>query len=323
VSADAPCRPRGNLIFLGAGGFAVPALQALRDAGESVALVITQPDRPKGRGRKTEPTAVKRASAALGLPVFDPERVNDDSAVARIRSLAPEFLVVVDYGQILKGPLLGAAVHGAVNVHPSLLPRHRGPSPVAWALLCGDKATGVSTMLLDEGMDSGPVLLQERTETAPGETAGELSERLAVLGARLLVRTLSELRCGAVSPKPQEASKATWSRLIDRELQNLSWDLGAPEVAGRINALSPRPGARAWFGGRLVKCLRAVADEGAGEPGTVLEAGREGILVACAAGAVRISEVHPEGRNAMSAAEFVRGGGIAAGERFDSGPPNP
>ena len=320
MNGGPPCRQRGALVFLGAGEFAVPVLRALHDAGEAVALVVTQPDRPKGRGRKTEPTAVHRAAAILGLPVFAPERVNEDAAVARIRALSPEFLVVVDYGQILREPLLAAAAHGAVNVHPSLLPRHRGPSPVVWTILSGDKAAGVSTMLMDEGMDSGPILLQERIDVASGETAGELSDRLAPLGAELLVRTLSGLRCGTVAPKPQEAVKATYSKLLDRKMQVIPWSQSAPEVAGRINALSPRPGARAWFGGRMVKCLRAAVEEGEGEAGIVLEAGREGLLVACGVGAVRIGEVHPEGRNPMKAAEFVRGGAVAAGEQFDPGP---
>jgi methionyl-tRNA formyltransferase len=291
----------------------------LAAAGEDIALVVTQPERPRGRGRKTEPTPVGRAALELGLPVETPEEANTPDFVTRLRGLHSEFLVLVDYGQFLGAALLGVSRRGPVNVHPSLLPRHRGPSPVVWAILSGDTETGVSTMLMDEGMDTGPLLLQRSVAIGPEETAGELSARLSSLGAELLARTLEGIRSGAVAPIPQEDAAATYSRLIDRELQTVHWETQAREAIRRINALSPKPGARAWLGGKMLKILRAAPALGnaSGAPGEVLGVREDGFDVACGVGALTVREVHPEGRNPMRAADFSRGGGVARGMRFD------
>lgn len=309
---------RGPLVFLGAGDVAVPSLFELTRAGETIALVVTQPDRPKGRGQKTVPTPVKEAALSLGLPVETPENVNDPEVLKRLAALAPEFLVVVDYGQMLRPPLLALAPGGAVNLHPSLLPLHRGPSPVAGALLAGDAQTGVSTMFLDQGMDSGPVIRQKAVAVLPGETAGELTERLARLGAGLLVETLAGLRTGEAHGHPQDDAKATLTHRIGREFCELDWTWDAATLARRVLALSPKPGARALLDGKLLKILRAAPALGhrSGEPGTVLAVREDGFDVACGSGAVTVLEVHPEGKRPMRAADFTRGGGLAPGARF-------
>ncbi|GAB6062253.1 methionyl-tRNA formyltransferase [Deferrisoma palaeochoriense] len=309
----------GPVVFLGTSAFALPALEALLAAGERVALVVTQPDRPRGRGRKLEPPPVKALALERGLPVFQPERVNAPEALERIGSLEPEFLVVVAYGQILGRGLLEVPRRGAVNLHPSLLPRHRGPSPVAWTILEGDDRAGVSTMLMDERMDAGPVLLQRSFPLLPQTTCGELEDHLARAGADLVVKTLEGLRAGRIRPEPQDEDRATYSRLIDRELRTIRWDEPARRVRARIHALSPRPGALTFRGAAAVKVLRAGERDGEGPPGTVVRLDRDGPVVACGRGAVVLLEVQPEGRRPMGGADWARGGGPAPGEMLGGG----
>jgi len=305
---------RGPVVFLGTSAFALPCLEALVAAGERVDLVVTQPDRPRGRGRRLEPPPVKRLARERGLEVAQPERVNDAEVVERLRALAPEFLVVVAYGQILGRPLLDLPARGAVNVHPSLLPRHRGPSPVVWTILQGDDRAGVSTMLADERMDAGPVLLQRSFPLLPSTTCGELEEHLAQAGADLLVKTLEGLRHGRVRPEPQDEARATYSRRIDRGLREIRWAEPARRVRARIHALSPRPGAVTSRAGARVKVLRAEERDGEGPAGTVVRLDRDGPVVACGRGAVVLLEVQPEGRRVMGGADWARGGGPREGE---------
>lgn len=312
---DAP--RRGPVVFLGTAAFAVPSLAALAAAGESPALVVTQPERPRGRGRRMVPTPVQAEAERLGLPVFQPERLSEPDAVARLAGLEPEFLVVVAYGQLLRRAVLEIPRRGAVNLHPSLLPRHRGPSPVAWTLLQGDTEGGNTTMFLDAGMDTGPVLLQEPVPVPPDRTRGELEAAWAVSGAALLVRTLAGVRQGTIEPRPQDGTRATRSELLTRELRLLPWELPAAAVRGRVHALSPTPGSVCRAGGRLLKVLRAAVADGDGAPGTVLAHDPAGPRVACGGGAVVLTEVQPEGRRAMTGAAFLRGGGAPVGSRLE------
>ena len=307
----------GTVVFLGTSAFAVPSLEVLVAAGERVARVVTQPDRPRGRGRRSEPSPVKTAAERLGIPVLQPESVNAPEALQELSAVEPEFLAVVAFGQLLGPRLLALPRRGAVNVHPSLLPRHRGPSPIAWTLLCGDERAGVTTMLLDEGMDSGPILLQEAGAVDPMRTRGELEEEFSRTGARLLARTLRGLREGGLQPMPQDAKAATVSLRITRDLRAIPWRRPAAEVRRLIHALSPQPGAVARLRGRLVKVLRAREVDASGAPGTWLGCGPEGPVVACAAGAVEWLEVQPEGKRAMTGAEFGRGAGAAVGETLE------
>ena len=305
-------------MFLGSAPFAVPSLAALSVAGESLVLVVTQPDRPKGRGRKRVPTPVKAEAERLGLPVFQPARLSEPEAVARLAALRPEFLVVVAYGQLLCREVLALPRCGAINLHPSLLPRHRGPSPVAWTLLHGDPDGGNTTMFLDEGMDSGPLLLQVAEAVSPDQTRGELEESLARSGAEMLVRTLEGVRRGEITPHPQDPAGITFSGLITRELRPVPWELPAPQVRGRVYALAPSPGAVCRCDGKLLKVLRVAEGPGDGPPATVLGHDPAGPRVACGAGALVLVQVQPEGRRAMTGAEFVRGGGAPVGSRLEA-----
>jgi len=257
---------------------------------------------------------VRQAAAALGLPVFQPERLDTPEAVARLSSLTPEFGVAVAYGQLLRSEVLAMPSRGVVNLHPSLLPRHRGPSPIAWTILCGDEQAGISTMLLDEGMDTGPILLQEPFPLNPEETRGEVEECLADSGAALLVTTLEGLRAGTLRPQPQDRDRATLSRLITREMRAIDWSAPSREVRSLIHALSPQPAALVRVGGRLVKLLRVREVAATGLPGRVVELSRSGPVVACGDGAVVWLEVQPEGRRTMDGDAFARGGGVQAGD---------
>jgi methionyl-tRNA formyltransferase len=306
-------RGRRPLIFLGTSEFAVPSLQALADAGEEVALVVTQPDRPRGRGRRPEPAPVKEAAERLGLPLLQPERLNAPEVLERLGRIKPEVLVVAAYGQILRRAVLDLPTLGVINLHPSLLPRHRGPSPIAWTILSGDREAGNSTMLLDEGVDSGPVLLQEAFPLTEETCRGELEEKLARSGARLLHETVRRLREGSLTPLPQDESRATESGLLTREMRPIDWKRTGPELLRLIHALSPTPGALARFEGALLKVLRVQRAEGAGRPGEILRLRPEGTVVACGEGALLLTEVQPEGRRAMSAGDWARGRGIRAG----------
>lgn len=308
---------RGPVIFLGTSEFAVPSLETLVEEGENVGLVVTQPDRPRGRGRRVEPPPVRRAAERLDLAVFQPERLNAPEAVARLRVLTPEFLVVVAYGQLLKAELLGLPSRGTVNLHPSLLPRHRGPSPVAWTILAGDARAGVTTMFLDEGMDTGPILMQESLPLGAELTRGDLEVVLAERGARLLLETLRNVRDGTVSPIPQDPSRSTLSELLTREMRVLDWSRPSAEVRRQVHALSPVPGCLARFSGRLVKVFRVREVDGRGEPGRVLRLSDGGPVVACGRGAVLLAELQPEGKRPMSGAAFCRGGGLEAGIRAE------
>jgi methionyl-tRNA formyltransferase len=313
-------------VFLGTGDFAVPSLRAVVGAGHEVAALFTQPDREKGRGRKLTPPPVKPVAEALGVPVLQPRRIRD--AVETVREQRPEILVVVAYGQILPKAVLEAAPRGAVNVHGSLLPRWRGAAPIQWAIASGDAETGVTTMLLDEGLDTGPILLAERTAIGPEETAADLSPRLAAMGAELLVKTLAGLEDGSVRPVPQHPAEATVARLLEKEDGRLDWSLASPQLAQRVRGFHPWPGAFAPLEGRVVKVLRARPEENASggaptsdpasAPGTVVRVDSEGVVVAAGGSSLlRLLEVQPESRKPVSAAAFAQGAHLQPGRRFD------
>jgi methionyl-tRNA formyltransferase len=218
----------------------------------------------------------------------------------------------------LRGPLLDISERGPVNMHPSLLPRHRGPTPVSTAILSGDAQTGVTTMIMDEGMDTGPVLLQKEIPLPPDVNRGELGKELAQLGAQLVVETLRGIRDGSVKPHSQREARATYTHMIEKSMRDVDWSLDSDEVVRRINALAPRPGARSRLESKIVKLLHAGVDPypTAGEPGEVVGVTEAGVRVACGVGAVVLRELHPEGRKPMAAAAFARGGGVKVGDCF-------
>ena len=306
-----------RVVFLGSGSFAIPSLEALLAAGHDVAAVVTQPDREKGRGRALAPPPLKPVAAARGLKIFQPRRVREPESVAALKALAPDVQVVVAYGQILPRRVIDIAPRGTVNVHASLLPRYRGAAPVQWAIVNGEAETGVTTMLIDEGLDTGPLLLAEATPIGADETAEALESRLAALGGELLVRTLEGLQEGAIVPQPQDPARASLAPLIKKEDGVMDWRLPAPALARRVLGFHAWPGAHTRLRGRGLRVLRAQVDAGSGTPGTLLRAGRDGLVVACGEGtALRLVEVQPESRHPMPAAAFAAGTRLTPGERL-------
>jgi len=308
-----------RIIFWGTPEFALPALRALGDEGHDVAAVVTQPDRPAGRGREVAKSPVKTEAEEQGIPVLQPEKARGDEFLGQLRALDADLSVVVAYGQILKPEVLAVPRLGSVNIHGSLLPGLRGAAPVQWAIINGLETTGVTIMRMDAGLDSGPTLLRVEEPIEPDESACELAGRLAEIGAEALVEALALLEAGQLVEEPQDHAAATYASKLTRELARLDWTKPAAEVGRWIRGLDDVPGAWSPLGSRgPVKLFRPVPAQGSGEPGTVLEAGAsaEGILVACGQGAVRVREVQPPGKRRMNAAEWVRGRGVAAGDRF-------
>ena len=287
-----------RVVFAGTAAFARPSLDRLVDSGHDVALVVTQPDRPAGRGLRPRLSPVKLRATELGLPVYQPDRIRDPTAQTRLLATKPELLVVVAYGQILPPSLITAPSLGTLNVHASLLPRHRGPAPVEWAILGGDAQTGVTTMQMDAGVDTGPILLQRQVEIGPRETAPELEGRLAEAGARLLIETISGIQQGRVKPAPQPAVGATHARRLSSEDGKLDpTTMSSVEIDRRVRALSQRLGTWMMIDGVSLKVLRGHPD---GETD-------DGVAVFTADGRYVIEEVQPPSGRHMSAGAWRRG----------------
>ena len=296
-------------VFMGTPDFALPTLDALADAGCDIAAVYTQPDRRAGRGKRTTLSPVKHAALERGLPVYQPTSLRrDPDARRRLAELAPHLIVVAAYGLFLPAETLALPPLGALNIHPSLLPLYRGPSPVASAMLAGGATTGVSIILLDEGMDSGPILAQRETPIGADETAGALTARLFDMGAALLTETLPAWRARRIAPAPQDESRATITRLLSREDGAIDWHTPAAQIARQVRAYHPWPSAFTHWNGRLLKITeaRAVNAPAAATPGVAL-ALPQGVAIATGEGALLPLTLQLEGRRAVSAAEFTRG----------------
>ena len=299
-----------RIVFMGTPDFAAVSLQRLLDERFDVVGVFTQPDKPKNRGMKLQPSPVKEIALAAGLPVFQPAKMRDGTALAALQSLQPDILVVVAYGRILPDDLLAAAPYGAINVHGSLLPKYRGAAPIQWAVLNGDAVTGVSTMYLDREMDTGDVIYTAQTPVGEFETAGELFDRLAVMGADLLVRTLRDIAAGTAPRTPQEHARATYTRPLDKSLCPIDWNRTPREIVKHVCGLCPWPVATAELNGTNFKIFRVeyAVRKTARAPGSIVAAGKDGITVACAGGeTVRITELQAPGKKRMRAADYLLG----------------
>lgn len=300
-----------RLIFMGTPEFSVPALEALIGAGHEIAAVYCQPPRPAGRGKRPRPGPVQARAEALGLEVRHPESLKGAEAQAEFAALKADAAVVVAYGLILPPPVLAAPRQGCLNIHASLLPRWRGAAPIQRAIMAGDIETGVSIMRMEAGLDTGPVLMREAVPIGPEDTAGSLHDRLAALGARLIVAALARL--GTLVPKPQPEAGVTYADKIDKAEARIDWTAPAPAVDARIRGLSPFPGAWTEIGGERVKLLGSKLAEGRGAPGEVLD---DALTIACGQGAVRISRLQRAGRAAQDANAFLRGMAVPAGTRL-------
>ena len=306
-----------RIVYLGTPDFAVAPLRALHESGHQVVLVVTRPSRPVGRRTVMSPPAVYLAASELGLDCIQPRSVNSDRALATIRSVEPDILVTAAYGRLMKSDLLNLAPRGVVNLHPSLLPRYRGASPIQAAIAAGDTETGVTVLHTDEGWDSGPVYAAESLLIGAHESAPELAERLVAIGAPLLVQTLDKIEQGEIQPVPQDESLATMTDTLEREDADIDWALPAATIYNRFRAYQPWPGIRTTAGGRLLKILNCRTGHETIEaaPGTpALIEGR--VLVACGEGCLELLVVQPEGRNPMPVDEFILGYASLFGHRW-------
>lgn len=302
-----------RIVFMGTPEFAVPSIKALCEAGYDVAAVFTQPDRPKGRGNKVTASPVKEYALSRGIPVYQPQRIKKES-VGDLKALAPDLCVTAAFGQILSQEILDIPPLGNINVHASLLPKHRGSAPIAWAIMQGDQEAGVTTMMMARGIDNGDMLLQRATPIQPGETCGELTERLSHIGAELLMETIRALEAGTLRRIAQDESKMTYDPMLDKSMGVIDWRMSAQKIMNRVHGLNPWPGcSTAWQGERL-KILRASAVDGAGQPGKILAAdAKQGLTIACGQGAVSVVQLQAPGGKPMSAKDYLRGHPMAVG----------
>jgi methionyl-tRNA formyltransferase len=307
-----------RIVFFGSPAFAIPTLEQLLQGPDEVVAVVTQPDRARGRGQKVIPSPVKELALKHRLNILQPEKVKEESFQGKIKSLQPDLFVVVAYGQILPGSLLEIPGYGAVNVHASLLPEYRGAAPITWAILNGERLTGVTTMVMDEGMDTGDILLKVELPIGTEETNETLRDQLALLGAQLLTNTLREMRAGNLRPVPQDHSKATYAPPLKKEDGRIDWNKEAKEIDRRVRALNPWPGTFTRWNGRLLKIFRGMVREGVskGKAGMVSWAGSDFIEVETGKDFFLIKEVQLEGKKRMGAREFLVGNPVSVGTIF-------
>jgi methionyl-tRNA formyltransferase len=306
-----------RIVFWGTPEFAVPALRAIADEGHDVAGVVTQPDRPAGRGRGVTQSAVKREALEMGVPVLQPERARGDGFMAELGALQPELSVVVAYGQILKPEVLELPRLGSINIHASLLPELRGAAPVQWAIVRGHQSTGVTIMRMEAGLDSGPMLIRAEEPILPDDSGTELARRLSAVGAEAVVEALALIESGQMEEEVQDHSRATYAPKIERETARIDWTLPAEQVALLIRGMDDVPGAWTPHGERgAVKLFRPQARPEQGDPGRVLAVGADGVLVACGTGALMLREVQPPGKRRMAAGDWVRGRGVSVDDQF-------
>lgn len=305
-----------KILFMGTPEFAVPSLNALLGAGHTVCGVFTQPDKPKNRGMKLLPSPVKVCALSHEIPVFQPAKMRDGEALGYLRELDPELIVVAAYGKILPSEILDYPVKGCINVHSSLLPKYRGAAPINWAILNGEAETGVTIMHMASELDAGDIICQSATPIGENETAPELFQRLAQLGAGLLLEAVGQIADGRPARVPQDAALATYAPMLSRALSPIDWNRDARSLHNQVRGLLPWPAAVAEFGGNRCKVLSTVVidDKMEKAPGTVIEAGKNGIVMVCGGGTLlRICELQPDGGKRMKAADYLRGHPLSLG----------
>ncbi len=311
-----------RIVFMGTAGLSCPSLTALANtSGFQLKAVVTQPDKPKGRDLKLQFSPVKELALTLGLPVIQPARARDEAFIAALADLAPDLIVVVAYGQILPQRILDLPRHGCINVHTSLLPKYRGAAPIQWAVVNGDPSTGVTIMRMDAGLDTGDILSQEQVPISAADTSESMHDRLAQLGAALLVRTIPPYIDGEIRPRPQPTEGSSYAPKIRKEDGHINWAQSARTIHNRLRGLTPWPGLFTYIGegqGRtLLKIWEAEIVEKNGTPGTIEGADKSGILVACGEQSLRLLVVQREGGKRLTAQQFLAGHSLQVGQRLD------
>ena len=307
-----------KIVFMGTPDFSVPVLEALVKAGHQVEAVVTQPDKPKGRGKAVLMTPVKEKAMELGIPVYQPVKVREPEFVEVLKELKPDVMVVVAFGQLLPKAVLDIPPYGCVNVHASLLPKYRGAAPIQWVVIDGEKESGVTTMMMDVGLDTGDMLEKAVVPLAADETGGSLHDKLSVLGAELILSTLDKLEKGTAVRTPQTDENTCYAKMLKKNMGDIDWTMDAAAIERLIRGLNPWPSAYTFVNGKTLKVWKCRADEKcSGEtPGTVILTDKEGIHVACKDGTLILTEVQLEGKKRMDAEAFLRGYHIEAGSRF-------
>lgn len=303
-------------VFMGTPDFALDTLQGLIDSGLNLVGVYTQPDRPKGRGNKLAAPPVKELALQQGIPVFQPAKLRAPEAVTELQALAPDLIVVVAYGQILPQVVLDIPRHGCINVHASLLPKYRGAAPINKAVVDGETETGVTTMQMDVGLDTGDMLIKKSIAIGLNETAGELHDRLAKVGREAMDETVARLLDGRLVAEKQDDALTSYASMMKKEDGLIDWHKPATEVHNQVRGLAPWPGAYTSLDGETLKISGSTLADGTGEPGTVLSADSSGVVVACGKGAIRIAELQLPGKKRLAAADFLRGQPLPNGSRL-------
>ncbi|MBH0201658.1 MAG: methionyl-tRNA formyltransferase [Nitrospira sp.] len=312
-----------RIVFMGTPEFAVPSLEALLSSGNQVVGVVCQPDRPKGRGHQLVAPPVKLVAERVGIPLLQPLKIRTPDFLQALSSWQPDVIAVAAYGRILHKPILQLPPMGCVNVHGSLLPKYRGAAPVQWAVINGETETGITTMLMDEGMDTGAILLQAKLEILADDTAGTLAPRLAALGGRLLIETLAQLKAGTLVPTKQDDHQATMAPLLKKEDGLIDWTLGATSLSNRVRGLSPWPGVYTFLGDERWNIWKAASQATATSdaPGTIVMVNKQSILVATGDGLLEIREIQTANSKRMAVAQFLAGHRVTVGQQLGS-PPN-
>lgn len=299
-----------RIIFMGTPDFSVGTLKALIEAGHDVCLAVTQPDKPKGRGKEMQFTPVKEAAICHNIPVFQPRRVREAECIEELRKYEADVIVVVAFGQILPKEILEMTPYGCINVHASLLPKYRGAAPIQWSIICGEKVTGVTTMQMDEGLDTGDMLLKTEVAILPEETGGTLHDKLANAGAALCVKTLKELEAGMIRPESQKETPTIYAKMLDKKLGNIDWNKPAAEIERLIRGLDPWPGAYTHWENKVLKIWKAKVEDmnvtGA-LPGTVTSVEKDCFYVQTGEGRLGILELQVPGKKRMDTGAFLRG----------------
>jgi methionyl-tRNA formyltransferase len=305
-----------KIIFMGTPDFAAASLEALIDSRHEIQAVVTQPDKPKGRKGELTPSPVKVIAKREGIKVYQPLKVRDEEFVKTLRAYNPDVMVVVAFGQIIPLSILKMPKYGCVNIHGSLLPKYRGAAPIQWAVLDGEKETGITTILMDEGIDTGDILLKKTIKIEADETSGSLFDKLMALGAKTILETLDELEKGNLTPTKQGESPTAYAKMLTKAMGLIDFTRSAKELDCFVRGMDPWPSAYTLLAGKTLKLWKVRAVEGGGKAGSVIEIGKEGFTIACGEGAIEVLEVQLEGKKRMSAGDFLKGSTLNIGQEL-------